>query len=321
MMHSNPPDPEVTVVICTYNRRAWLEQCMASVIAQTGVSWELCVVDDLSDDGTREWLAELHDPRLQILLSKLHGERSCARNQGLARARGKYVMFLDDDDMLHPGALNSLAAALDKHSSAVAAVGARQSWFTAENYRRRDTHPRTLQVRSLFWEFLFGWSAVSGQNLYRTALLREIGGYDSTLTFIEDRDLWLRLATRGRIALIPETVMTYRVHPVPHRPPDIFQLREMVAGKAISSLPAAEQKRGLLLRRSNSLIDQAEALFSAGRYTQGFAAVIKAVLTSPRIYVSPLIGEWIFRRLAGRIARRVCPPKLVSADSREKTVF
>ena len=80
--------PEVTVVIGTRNRRAWLEQCIASVRAQTGASWEMLVVDDLSTDGTREWLQGQNDSPLRVVLLKAHGERSKARNEGLAHARG-----------------------------------------------------------------------------------------------------------------------------------------------------------------------------------------------------------------------------------------
>jgi hypothetical protein len=98
-------------------------------------------------------------------------------------------MFLDDDDLLWPEALEVLKGALAKHRNAVAAVGARCDWFVEEDYKRRDIHPRFTRRRWIFDELLFGWSAVSGQNLFRTALVRDAGGYDGSVIPCEDRDL------------------------------------------------------------------------------------------------------------------------------------
>ena len=97
--------------------------------AQTDVPCELIVVDNGSTDGTRDWLEARSD------LLALNTERdpaatrssniSIARNAGLRHARGAYVWFLDDDDRLRPGAVATLARALDERPAAVAAVGAR----------------------------------------------------------------------------------------------------------------------------------------------------------------------------------------------------
>src|SRR6187402_44698 len=104
MMSAAPVTPDVTVVIATRDRRAWLEQCLASVLGQQGVSFEVIVVDDASSDGTRDWLSTVSNPRLKVVLLPEPSERSVARNRGLADASGQYVMFLDDDDSLWPGA-------------------------------------------------------------------------------------------------------------------------------------------------------------------------------------------------------------------------
>ena len=122
-------EPKVTVVITTLDRLAYLEEAVASVTAQTDVPCELIVVDNGSTDGTRDWLEARSD------LLALNTERdpaatrssniSIARNAGLRHARGAYVWFLDDDDRLRPGAVATLARALDERPAAVAAVGAR----------------------------------------------------------------------------------------------------------------------------------------------------------------------------------------------------
>lgn len=292
------------MVISTRNRRVWLEQCVESVRDQVGVSFEIVVVDDASSDGTLDWLRTVSDPRVRTFRLPVSSERSTARNRGLAEARGQCVMFLDDDDWLEPGALRTLAAGLATHSEAVAAVGARRVRFTAENYQRRDAHPRVPRVRDVMEELLVGWSAVSGQNLYRTSLVRRIGGYDPAIIPCEDRDLWLRMAVLGPVVLRPEIVVTYRVHPQQSRPPHIRQTREQVARRAIRVLPSRKRRHALLLRRTTTLLDRAEDEFTTGRVSVGVIHALRAVANTPAIFLSPLVGGWVLRRLAGRLARR-----------------
>lgn len=308
MTWPSAPNPEVSVVIPTRNRRGWLEKCVESVRAQVGVRYEVIVVDDASTDETWEWLQGQTD--LQVVRFAAGPERSAARNQGLAMASGPLVMFLDDDDWLWPDALRVLAGALRAAPEAVAAVGARWVWFTAERYERREAHPRVPMMRDIFDELLFGWSAVSGQTLYRTAVVREIGGYEGGLISCEDRDLWLRLARRGRVVLRPEIVMTYRAHPGQIRPAAIRHLRERVARRAIRALPAGQRRRALVLRRGTHLLDRSEDAFIAGHPLAGMGHAVRAFANSPGIFFSPLIGEWVFRRLAGRFARYCFPARV-----------
>ena len=279
----------------------------------------MVIVDDASTDGTREWLQSMKEPRTRIIHLPVSSERSTARNRGLAEAHGKYVMFLDDDDWLWPDALLVLKAALDSHPEASAAIGARWVWYMTEDYGRRDAHPRITRIRNIFEELLLGWSAVSGQNLYRTSLVREIGGYDASMECCEDRDLWLRLAVKGNVVLCSETVMTYRVHPHQWRPSNIRQIRERVAQRAIRALPTGKQRHALLLRRSTWFLDRAEDELSAGRLSAGLLFALRAVTNTPVIFLSPLIGEWVLRRLSGRIARRLFRPRAVSTNSISKS--
>jgi glycosyltransferase involved in cell wall biosynthesis len=289
--------PTVTVVIATLDRRAWLAEAVESIRRQREVLWELIVVNSTQDDTVR-WLAGLNDPRLSVVQLPQPSERGVACAAGLDRARAPLIMFLDDDDLLEPDALAILSAALDAAPHAVAAVGARQDWYVAANRRRRDAHPRVPRTRQAFEDLLFGWSAVSGQNLYRTAMIRSVGGYDQTLTIVDDRDLWLRVAPLGPIVLRPNIVMTYRIHPAQRRPPDLRQLRDLVAHRAIRRLPRADRRRGLLIRKSAALIQDAEDAMRAGRPFRAIGLTAQAAGLPPRPFLSPLLGPWIMQRLA-----------------------
>src|SRR5580658_1881005 len=99
---------EISVIIPTRNRLAYLKEAVASVLAQDHRDREVVVVDDASEDGTWAWLSSLTDPDVRVLRMEQHGERSAARNLGLNYAQGKYVLFLDHDDLLAPSALSYL---------------------------------------------------------------------------------------------------------------------------------------------------------------------------------------------------------------------
>ena len=103
---------EVSVIIPTHNRRALLAECLERVGAQRGVTWEALVVDDASSDDTWAWLATRDDTRITALRHDRSQRQAVARNRALAVARGRFVCFLDDDDLLWPDALRTLAEQL-----------------------------------------------------------------------------------------------------------------------------------------------------------------------------------------------------------------
>ena len=201
----------VSVVIPTRNRRALLSETVASVLEQGVSDWELIIVDEASTDGTPEYLGALRDPRIR---STRHPEvrgLSAARNTGLALAGGALVMFLDDDDLLRADAIAMLRRALERHPDALAASGACRL-FDEDGDSSRVYRPSRELSRNIWREVLFGWWSNSGQNMYRTAVVREIHGFDTTLYGAQDRMLWLEIARRGNVCLVPGVAMEYRQH-------------------------------------------------------------------------------------------------------------
>lgn len=287
---------DVTVVIATRNRKDLLREAIASVRSQAGVAWELIVVNDASDDDTWQFLSG--ETGLRSFNQPARGERSRARNVGLENARGRFIMFLDDDDLLMPDALATLTRALDSQSEAVAAAGARLDWFVHEKWVRRDSHPRFPRTRPMYDALLFGWSAISGQCLYRTDVVRDVGGYNIDITYTEDRDLWLKIARLGPVVLRPETVMTYRIPRVQDRPPDIAEVRERTVQNSINRIPEEEQPAARAIRRSSVFIDHAEEQLRRSQPLLAARSVVRAFAISPRLLLTPIVGGWVLRRLA-----------------------
>lgn len=286
----------VSVVIATRNRRPLLAEAVQSVRAQEGVSFEIIVADDASQDDTWDFLSAQHDVR--SFRQEVRGERSRARNLGLSASRGRYVMFLDDDDLLQPRALATLAQALDKNPEAIASAGARLDWFVDEKWVRRDSHPRFARKRNMFEPLVFGWSAISGQNLYRTEAVREVGGYDNDISFTEDRDLWLKISRLGPVVLRPELVMTYRIPRVQDRPADIAEIRERTVQRAIDRIPEDDRPAARAIRQSSGFIHQAEDYLRRSEPMLAARCAARAYFLAPRLLLSPLVGGWVLRRLA-----------------------
>lgn len=112
------------MVMPTRDRSGLLRRAIASVQTQTHVAWELIVVDDRSSDDTPEVLREIEDSRIRSFASPGRGAPA-ARNKGLAEARGNVVTYLDDDNVMLPHWLATVAWAFDRFADCDITYGAR----------------------------------------------------------------------------------------------------------------------------------------------------------------------------------------------------
>lgn len=89
----------VSIIIPAYNAEKYIEQTTASVLAQTWKDWELIIVEDGSTDKTREIVERMTDARIRMVIPEKQGSAAMARNAGLMEAKGRYIAFLDADDI------------------------------------------------------------------------------------------------------------------------------------------------------------------------------------------------------------------------------
>jgi glycosyltransferase involved in cell wall biosynthesis len=196
--------PLVSVILPTRNRRAMLQEAIASVRAQTFTGWELLVVDDGSTDGTAEALAPLlADPRVRLL--RTPGRGPCAaRNAGLREARGELIAYLDDDNRLFPGFLQGVVPAFDEDpalESAYGVVVADAPCFSGSRILFRPFDRTAL---------LEGNSIDMGAFVHRRRLFAELGGFDELLARLADWDLILRYTERNAPRALPILSTYYR---------------------------------------------------------------------------------------------------------------
>ncbi len=287
--------PRVSVVVPTRNRRDLLIETLSSVRDQTLADWELLVVDDDCSDGTAEYLDGFMDTRLRRFRPAGHGERSAARNLGLANAQADYVMFLDDDDLLWPDALRLLVSELDSDSSLVAAVGSRRFREINQDSTLHFQISRAATIHGGWRDLLFNWTPNSGQNLYRADAVRAVGGYDTRCLPCEDRAMWLRIAHMGPVRVIPQVVLEYRVHAGQSKPLDVDEIRETVFRNFIDTLAPDDREVALRLRRAVAIGQDS------------FSSWFRSIAVAPYLLRSPISRRplwWQFRDLFLRIGQR-----------------
>ncbi len=120
MNYNYMAEKNVSVIIATYNRAHVLHKTIASYLQE--VTLEVIMVDDGSDDGTKDAVRQLHEKYSEIKYIRLKKNKGItyARNIGMSRAKGKYIFFGDDDAVLYPGTLLRLRDALETHPADIA---------------------------------------------------------------------------------------------------------------------------------------------------------------------------------------------------------
>lgn len=304
--------PLVSVIIPTRDRLAFLKQAVGSVLAQTLSSCEAVVVDDASSDGTSEWLAEHGSERLTVVACEEHWERAIARNRGLEKARGQFVLFLDDDDRLRPSALGKLRTALAQNPDAIAAAGARVL-FNEQGHVRRVRHPRRSLVRQVWTDLLAGWMSPPGTVLWRANVIRDAGAWNEKITLSGDQELWLRASMRGPIAFVPDVVLEKRTHGGQWRALEIREVHEQWRRAYMEGLPTKRRFLALRLSTMNRLLNDARIAYGNLDSRQAVFNYWQAFRLAPSILRSPLLGPEIARGIAKSIAGAIIGKKGVLA--------
>jgi glycosyltransferase involved in cell wall biosynthesis len=198
--------PRVSIIIPTYNRKSFVLEAVESVLAQTYEDFELIAVDDGSSDGTAEVLKR-YEKRVLYLYQANQGV-SAARNNGLARAQGEFVAFLDSDDLWLAKKLAIQIAFMDRHPQA-------QISYTDEIWIRRGNrvNPKKRHAKysgEIYPQCLPLCIISPSSALMRRGLFEQVGTFDPALPVCEDYDLWLRVAARFPVYFIPQRLIVKR---------------------------------------------------------------------------------------------------------------
>jgi glycosyltransferase involved in cell wall biosynthesis len=205
--------PRVSVVIPTYNAGKWVLEAIESVRAQSYSDFEIIVVDDGSQDDTEPLLADLDNAGKIRYIKQANLGVSAARNRGVSEAAGELIAFLDADDLFHKEKLSKQIELIDVQP---------QLGFVHANFEKFDDAGNDLGLRNMdqfrgnvYPQILQEWSAIIALPtlLLPKSVFEQVGGFDEDISWGEDIDLYIRIARKFEIDLIPETLCRVRVRP------------------------------------------------------------------------------------------------------------
>jgi glycosyltransferase involved in cell wall biosynthesis len=196
----------VSVIIPTYNRDRTLKEAIDSALAQTFTDFELIVVDDGSTDNTKNILSCYKDKI--IVISEKNRGVSAARNAGISRASGRFIAFLDSDDLWYAEKLYTQIEFFNSNPQAMICQ-TEEIWI--RNNVRVNPKKRHKKPSGMFFEASLGLCLISPSAvMIKQELFDKIGLFDESLPACEDYDLWLRVTCRYPVYLIDKPMIVKR---------------------------------------------------------------------------------------------------------------
>jgi O-antigen biosynthesis protein len=205
----------VTIVIPSYNYQRYLGSAIDSILAQTYRNWELIVIDDASSDDSPiiiEHYRRRYPDRIRGILLKENVGQGEAANIALRSATGEFVGFLAADDVARPTRLEAAVAILRQRSNLAGA-------FSRVAYIDKDSRPIPVGqdvfnrgFDDLRWQLLEGNFLCATSAVLRHSAILESGGFNRSLRYTEDYDLWLRLLDRFELVRVDDIWVDYRLH-------------------------------------------------------------------------------------------------------------
>jgi glycosyltransferase involved in cell wall biosynthesis len=198
--------PRVSVVIPTFNRGWIIQEAVESVLAQDFDDFEVIVVDDGSTDDTLDILDAYKD-RIHLLRQDNKGV-SAARNKGISASSGRFIAFLDTDDLWLPGKLSIQMAFFESHPTAL--ICQTEEFWVRNGVRVNPKHRHKKPSGMIFERSLHLCLVSPSAVMVKRSLLDVIGLFDERLKACEDYDMWLRVSCRYPVYLIDTPLIVKR---------------------------------------------------------------------------------------------------------------
>jgi glycosyltransferase involved in cell wall biosynthesis len=296
----------VSAVVPAYNATRTLPATIASIRSQSVEVLEIIVVDDGSKDDTAD-VARAAGARV---ITQQNAGHAAARNTGIEAARGRYVAFLDADDLWLPDKLARQLDAIGRnpeiralHTGAARIDDELRLLWTEPCGHSEDQLWDTLYFRNL--------PALMSTLMVERELLDEVGGFDPSLVILQDWDIAIRLARRGQLHSIPDVLSAYRYYGTSqsadveiHVKPGLRVLGKAFADPHLPSEIRARRRRAYA--RFYAMLCGGSIRVKSPRSAVYWG--LKALWTDPRVV--DYIAAFPRRRLARRRRAAELPPAL-----------
>lgn len=204
-------DPALSVIVPVHNRERMIGDAIRSLLMQGFADFELIVVDDGSTDGSAASVRTCDDRRVRLLRHERNRGISAARNTGLAAARGRYIAWLDSDDVARPGRLAAQIAFLENNPG-IALCGSAGGKIDGSGRPRRGLRVPPLSPDACRGWLLFRPCAQQSSIAGRAEVLRAFS-FDEERAVCEDYDVLARIASAGHdMCNLPRRLFDRRIH-------------------------------------------------------------------------------------------------------------
>ena len=246
--------PVVSVLVTVFNRESYLPETLLSILNSTYADFEVIVVDDCSTDDSLNVAKRFatQDKRIHVYSNEANIGDYRNRNKAASFAKGKYIKYLDADDVIYPHSLSIMVAALEKFPGAALAL----SWNTIDP---QSPYPILFKPRELYISNYLGRSPLGvgpSASIIRRDCFNEVGGF-SGAQFVGDTELWLKLGEKWPVVALPPSLVWWRQHPgqqieLEQKIPEVLNIRhEMelsILSATVNLSDSQKQEAGSYLR-------------------------------------------------------------------------
>ncbi len=271
-------NPKVSIILPTYNRAAYLDRAITSVLNQSYSDFELIIVDDASKDNTEEIVKGFNDERIIYIKNPKNLGGAGARNVGIKRAVADFIAFQDSDDEWHPEKLKTQMAVFEKAEPDVAVV------YTAFIRKVGDQEfivppPNVKKTEgNIYKELLYHINFIGTPTaVVRKKAIEKVGYFDERFPRLQDWDFFLRLAKKYKFKFIKKPLLTAYDVPgnISSNTDALIKALRLLLGKHYEEI-----------RKDRKIISKfyqriGEALLTAGRTKEAKKLMIKAFLAYP----------------------------------------
>lgn len=202
---------KVSIIMPCYNASTYLREAIDSIQSQSFKDWELLIVDDGSTDNSQEIAKSYAAQDKRIILIIQPNSGACrARNNGIEHASGEFIKFLDADDILEPGCLETQMKQIKELSERQIPFGDYYNVDKVGNITSRYIFDKQEMLNAdPVYFFFIEWHILISTPLHRTTLIREIGGFNESLNCGQELDMHMRLAL-ANVEFIYRPCITFR---------------------------------------------------------------------------------------------------------------
>jgi glycosyltransferase involved in cell wall biosynthesis len=208
-----PLNPRVSVIITLYNKAAYINRAVSSVLQQNYSDYEVLVIDDGSTDGGEDLVAKIPDPRIRVIRQDNQGE-GVARNRGIRESRGAIIAMLDADDEWDPEFLAAIVALATRFPEAgILATGYRsvhRCGLVLETTLVPPCDDSHLLVTDYFRRACVAGFVWSSAQAVRRAVYQDVGVFVEREPMGPDLDMWGRIALRYPVGYDCRVLASYR---------------------------------------------------------------------------------------------------------------